>query len=160
MGSDLFEEINVVTAPLDNFGWPDIEGPCETCGGTLPPAFYWDRGSSPDYVVDDEEVETTLARVAWAGPEVVAHEPDRYNGRLAGSVLFGDFCAGFLRHGRVDDFGVPTLDAHLGHLNNASALRQHSDGFVYAITFGRCQTDVDNQADEPFSRLYRMVPKD
>jgi glucose/arabinose dehydrogenase len=161
VGSDFYEEINVVTSPLDNFGWPDFEGPCEDCGDTLPPAFYWNRkGETPDYVVDDAEIETTFARVAWAGPEVVASEHERYNGRLVGSVLFGDFCGGFIRQGRVDDSGVPTLDSHLGHLNNAGAFRQHTDGYVYAITFGRCQTDVDNQADEPFSRLYRMVPKD
>lgn len=160
VGSDLFEEVNVVRAPLDNFGWPTFEGPCEDCGETLTPSFYWPRQAVPDYVIDDLQAELTLARVAWAGPEIVESEEERYNGRLAGSVLFGDFCAGFLRHGRVDDDGVPTLDAPLGHLNNASAFRQHSDGYVYAITFGRCQTDVDNKADEPFSRLYRMVAVD
>ncbi|HEY6081421.1 MAG TPA: PQQ-dependent sugar dehydrogenase, partial [Polyangiaceae bacterium] len=39
VGSDLFEEVNVVRAPLDNFGWPEREGPCEECGESLPPAF-------------------------------------------------------------------------------------------------------------------------
>ena len=160
VGSDFFEEVNVARQPLANFGWPDHEGPCSSCGETTSPAFAWARGASPDYIADDPEVETTVARVAWAGPEVLSHDPDRYGGRLAGSVLFGDYCAGFLRQGRVDDDGTPTLDAALGHLNNAAALRQGADGFVYAITFGRCQTDVENQADEPFSRLYRMVPKD
>lgn len=160
VGSDFFEEVNVVRGPLDNLGWPDQEGPCSECGETSAPTFYWQHKGTPDYVADDPEVETTVARVAIAGPEVVAHEPDRYGGRLAGSVLFGDYCAGFLRQGRVDEDGVPTLDAPLGHLNNAAAFRQHSDGFVYALTFGRCQTDVKNQADEAFSRLYRMVPRD
>lgn len=160
VGSDFFEEVNVVRRPLDNFGWPDQEGPCSDCGGTIAPAFSWPHRGSPDYVADDPDVETTVARVVIAGPEVIAHDPDRYGGRLAGSVLFGDYCAGFLRQGRVDDDGVPTLDAPLGHLNNAAAFRQHTDGFVYAMTFGRCQTDVKNAADEAFSRLYRMVPKD
>jgi glucose/arabinose dehydrogenase len=160
VGSDFFEEVNVTRNPLTNFGWPDHEGPCSDCGETTTPAFAWARGASPDYIADDPEVETTVARVAWAGPEVLAHEPDRYGGRLAGSVLFGDYCAGFLRQGRVDDDGVPTLDAPLGHLNNVGAFRQHADGYVYAITFGQCQTDVKNQADEGFSRLYRMVAKD
>lgn len=160
VGSDFFEEVNVVRRPLDNFGWPDQEGPCADCGETTAPSFNWPHRGTPDYVVDDPEVETTVARVAIAGPEIVAHEPDRYGGRLAGSVLFGDYCAGFLRQGRVDDDGVPTLDAPLGHLNNAAAFRQHTDGYVYALTFGRCQTDVKNQADEAFSRMYRMVPKD
>jgi glucose/arabinose dehydrogenase len=160
VGSDFFEEVNVVRKPLDNFGWPDQEGPCAECGETTTPAFYWQHRGTPDYVADDPEVETTVARVAIAGPEVAPHDPDRYGGRLAGSVLFGDYCAGFLRQGRVDDDGIPTLDAPLGHLNNAAAFRQHTDGYVYALTFGRCQTDVTNKADEAFSRLYRMVPKD
>jgi glucose/arabinose dehydrogenase len=160
VGSDLFEEVNVVRAPLQNFGWPELEGPCDDCGETTAPAFFWGRGAAPDYIADDPEVETTVARVAFAGPEVIAHEPDRYDGLLAGSVLFGDYCAGFLRHGRVDDDGVPTLDAPLGHLNNAGAFRQHRDGYVYAMTFGVCQTDVKNQADEGLSRLYRMVAKE
>jgi glucose/arabinose dehydrogenase len=160
VGSDFFEEVNVAREPLSNFGWPDHEGPCSDCADTITPAFFWPHRGSPDYVADDAELETTVARVAFAGPEVVPHDPDRYGGRLAGSVLFGDYCAGFLRQGRVDDDGVPTLDAPLGHLNNAAAFRQHTDGFVYALTFGRCQTDVDNQADEGLSRLFRMVPKD
>jgi glucose/arabinose dehydrogenase len=160
VGSDLFEEVNVARGPLTNFGWPMQEGPCADCGETTTPAFYWPHGTTSDYIADDPEVEVTLGRVAWAGPEILAHDPDRYGGRLAGSVLFGDFCAGFLRQGRVDDDGVPTLDAPLGHLNNAGAFRQHTDGFVYAITFGRCQTDVVNKADEAFSRMYRMLPKD
>lgn len=160
VGSDLFEEVNVVRSPLDNFGWPAFEGPCEECGETLAPTFYWPRNEVPEYLIEDLQAELTLARVAWAGPEIVESENERYDGRLVGSVLFGDFCAGFLRHGRVDDDGVPRLDAPLGHLNNASAFRQHTDGYVYAITFGRCQTDVDNEADEPFSRLYRMLPAD
>jgi hypothetical protein len=160
VGSDLFEEVNVVRSPLDNFGWPSFEGPCDDCGATLTPNFYWSRQEVPEYVAEDRESEVTLARVAWAGPEIVESENERYNGRLAGSVLFGDFCAGFLRHARVDEDGVTTLDAPLGHLNNAGAFRQHSDGYVYAITFGQCQTDVMNKADEPFSRLYRMVPVD
>lgn len=159
VGSDYFEELDVVREPLQNFGWPDQEGPCSSCEGSTPPSFYWAHGSDPDYIADDPEVETTLGRVAWVGPEIQAHDPDRYQGRLAGSVLFGDYCAGFLRQGRVDDDGSPTLDAPLGHLNNAAAFRQHTDGFVYALTFGRCQTDVDNRADESHSRLYRMVPK-
>jgi hypothetical protein len=160
VGSDFFEEVNVARGPLTNFGWPSHEGPCADCGETTTPAFYWPHGASSDYIADDPEVEVTLGRVAWAGPEILPHDPDRYGGRLAGSVLFGDFCAGFLRHARVDDDGVPTLDAPLGHLNNAGAFRQHSDGFVYAITFGRCQSDVVNKADEAFSRMYRMVPRE
>jgi hypothetical protein len=160
VGSDYFEEINVTREPLANFGWPTFEGPCSECEDTLPPAFFWERGARPDYIADDPDVETTVARVAWAGPEVLPHDPDRYGGRLAGSVLFGDYCAGFLRQGRVDDTGTPTLDAPLGHLNNASSLRQHEDGYVYAVTFGRCQTDVKNAADERESRFYRMIAAD
>jgi glucose/arabinose dehydrogenase len=159
VGADDFEEIDIVREPLQNFGWPDREGPCDSCDDTTTPAFFWAHGTSPEYIADDPEVETTLARVAWVGPEVEAHEPDRYAGKLTGSVIFGDYCAGFLRHGRVDDEGTPTLDEPLGHLNNAAAFRQHTDGFVYALTFGRCQTDVDNRADEGQSRMYRMVPK-
>jgi hypothetical protein len=87
------------------------------------------------------------------------HEPDRYAGKLAGTVLFGDYCAGFVRHGGVDEAGRLTLDRPLGHLANASSFRQHSDGFVYAVTFGRCEVGKANTGDEAWSRLFRMVPK-
>lgn len=159
VGGDDFEEIDIARVPLENFGWPDREGPCESCDGTTSPAFSWAHGSSARYVTDDPDVETTTARVAWVGPEVQPHEPNRYGEELVGSVLFGDYCAGFLRQGKVDDDGMPILDAPLGHLNNAAAFRQHADGYVYAVTFGRCQADVDNSADEGESRMYRMVPK-
>ena len=53
-----------------------------------------------------------------------------------------------------------TVSEYLTMERAAAERHEYLDGYVYAITFGRCQTDVDNQADEPFSRLYRMVPKD
>jgi hypothetical protein len=52
------------------------------------------------------------------------------------------------------------LDEPLGHLNNAAAFRQHTDGFVYAVTFGRCEVAKDNAGDEPVSRLFRMIARD
>ena len=159
VGGDLFEEVNVAFAPGMDFGWADFEGPCQDCSDTASPVLYWPQTPDAGYVLDDPDSETTSARVAWAGPEVLAHDPDRYRGELAGSVLFGDYCAGFVRHGKVDASGALTLDAPLGHLNNAAAFRQHSDGFVYGVTFGRCEVAKDNAADEPFSRLFRMVPK-
>lgn len=160
VGSDFFEEINVVGEPLSNFGWPDHEGPCNHCDGTTSPAFSWPHGDAADYLGDDPDVEATDGRVAIVGPEVLPHDPDRYGKRLAGSVLFGDYCAGFLRQARLDDHGTPTQDSPLGHLKNASAFRQHSDGYVYAMTFGRCETGEDNPGDETYSRLFRMVPKE
>lgn len=157
VGGDLFEEVNLAAAPGMDFGWSEFEGPCSDCSTAISPLLYWPQTPDANYVLDDPDSESTSARVAWAGPEVVAHEPDRYRGRLAGTVLFGDYCAGFVRHGRVDDAGALTLDAPLGHLNNASALRQHADGYVYAVTFGRCEVSKDNAGDEPFSRLFRMI---
>jgi hypothetical protein len=158
VGGDLFEEINLVKAPAQDFGWSDIEGPCPDCE-TEGPLLYWDQTPSAGYVLDDPHSSPTTARVAWVGPEVLAHDPDRYGGQLSGSVLFGDYCAGFVRHARVDDGGALQLDAPLGHLQNPSSLRQHSDGYVYAVTFGRCETSKENAGDEPFSRLFRMVAK-
>ncbi len=160
VGRDDFEEINVVQSALQNFGWPDREGPCDDCGESTPPAFYWTHDRAAAYAADDPLLEATSGRVAWVGPEVQPHDPDRYRGLLAGSVLFGDYCAGFLRQGRVDEQGAPIVDAPLGHLNNTAAIRQHADGYLYALTFGRCQSDVDNAADEGQSRLYRMVAKE
>ena len=71
VGSDFFEEVNVVRAPLANFGWPDHEGPCsELRRDHVTRASRGRAAPSPDYIADDPEVETTVARVAWAGPEV------------------------------------------------------------------------------------------
>jgi hypothetical protein len=156
VGGDLFEEINVVEAAGQDFGWSDFEGPCSGCE-TAPPLLYWSQTPDAAYVLDDPQASPTTARVAWVGPEVLPHEPDRYRGELAGNVLFGDYCAGFMRRAKLDDAGVLVLDLPLGHLQNPSALRQHSDGFVYAVTFGRCEISKDNAGDEAFSRLFRMV---
>jgi glucose/arabinose dehydrogenase len=156
VGSDFYEEINIIRDPGANLGWPKYEGPCQSCNDALPPALYWDQSRSAPYAVEDAELEDTNARVAWVGPEVETHDPDRYGGGLAGSVIFGDYCGGFLRHARIDDDGRIVLDQHLGHLANASALRQRDDGFVYAVTFGRCESNMSAEGDS-FSRLFRMV---
>lgn len=160
VGGDLFEEIDLASSPGMDFGWSDFEGPCSECSSTSSPLLYWPQTPDASYVLDDPSPQDTSARVAWAGPEVLEHEPDRYRGRLAGSVLFGDYCSGFVRHARVDDAGVVILDEPLGHLSNAAAFRQHTDGFVYAVTFGRCEVAKDNAGDEPVSRLFRMIARD
>jgi hypothetical protein len=160
VGGDLFEEVDLATGPGMDFGWSDFEGPCQDCSSTSSPLLYWPQTPDAAYVLEDEAPQATSARVAWAGPEVLEHEPDRYRGRLAGTVLFGDYCSGFVRHAEVDDVGNVILDAPLGHLNNAASFRQHTDGYVYAVTFGRCETAKNNAGDEPFSRLFRMIARD
>jgi hypothetical protein len=100
-----------------------------------------------------------VARVAWVGLQYpAAADTDPYAGRLDGAVLFGDFCLGFVRALEVDDDGVVQRDEHLGHLAMPSSWAVGPGGFVYAATFGRCETAGLDEADPPPSGFYRAVP--
>jgi glucose/arabinose dehydrogenase len=160
VGAGGAEEIDLVTAPGDNFGWPLAEGPCDgECDGLVQPVVSWPHDTTTEYMNDDEDVRATVARVAWVGLQYpAAADTDPYAGRLDGAVLFGDFCLGFVRALEVDDDGVVQRDEHLGHLAMPSSWAVGPGGFVYAATFGRCETAGLDEADPPPSGFYRAVP--
>jgi glucose/arabinose dehydrogenase len=162
VGAHGAEEINVLAGPGDNFGWSIHEGPCTGggCAGLRDPVAWWvHTDAASPYLLDDAEAVDTIARAGWVGiePRPPAGTDDPYGGRLAGHMLFGDFCLGFVRGLAIDGDGAVVSDQHLGHLANASAWDQGPDGHLYATTFGQCQTDhLDPPPQE--SRLWRAVP--
>jgi glucose/arabinose dehydrogenase len=162
VGSDVFEEIDLVTAPGQNFGWSTHEGPCEgDCEGFVDPVVGWTHEPTISYIADDEEARPTVRRVVWVGTEYDPGDgPDPYGGRLSGAVLFGDFCVGFVRALEVDDAGTVTRDEHLGHLAFPSGWARGPDGYIYASTFGQCESFNIDDDDPPRSQLYRAVPMD
>ncbi|RYZ03681.1 MAG: hypothetical protein EOO73_26855 [Myxococcales bacterium] len=56
---------------------------------------------------------------------------------LRRSVLFGAYRADFVRHVRVNDDGVPTLNALLGHRQRLVLPRSRAEGGADAMAFGR-----------------------
>ena len=154
VGSEIWEEVNVVTAPGQNFGWPTAEGPCERdCEGLIDPTLAWQRGGPEPYIDEDPDAEATGLRVVWVGPEVrhVPHGP--YGGHLRDAVLFGDFCVGFVRAVELDNDGQVVRDQPIAHLAHVASLAQASDGTIYGATHGSCTSDPDDQV----SRLVRLV---
>ncbi|HEY6724282.1 MAG TPA: PQQ-dependent sugar dehydrogenase, partial [Polyangiaceae bacterium] len=155
VGSVLVEEINVVTEPGQNFGWANGEGVCDgDCAGLTDPIAFWDRDPDHDYLVEDPEAPALPVRVAVVG---TAYDPgvnDRYAGAMDDQVLFTDACVGFVRAIEFTDHVVS--DVPVGHLRTAAAMHQAADGYIYALTFGRCQTDnpidLDNEGG-----LFRAV---
>ena len=158
VGANGFEEIDMVDAPAQNFGWAAHEGPCEGgCEGMVEPLRSWSHDEITDYMLDDEDVVATNARVAWTGGPYVGGAQDQYRGNLDDRVLFGDYCLGYVRSLQVDDQGTVTADEHLGHLALPVAWRQGSDGYLYTATFGRCETLGLDPEDPPTSRIYRVI---
>ena len=158
VGSSEFEEINLITEPGMNMGWPIAEGPCvENCEGLTDPITYWSRSSDHPYVGDDFDAIPSGARVAWVGPTYVDRGTDRYDGHLTGRVLFGEYCVGFVRAAEANDDGELVFDQHVGHLPLASGWQQAPDGHLYVFTFGQCQTDKEAPEDDFVSHFYRAV---
>ncbi len=161
VGEATWEEVDMVMAAEDNFGWGDVEGPCElgaACEGLTDPLIAWHRGEDDPRLLDDPDAEPVAQRVAWVGPSYDAHRgdgPDRYAGLLDDRILYGDLCLGFLRGVVVDDDGVVTDDRHLAHLAGSTAMAVGPDGFMYAATFGKCM----NVGPEHTMKLLRLVPR-
>jgi glucose/arabinose dehydrogenase len=160
VGSNVAEEINLVDAPGLNFGWPDSEGPCEQdCDDVVDPLLSYDREFDHPYVLDDEDVNPLGTRVVQVGVEYEDRGNDRYSTRLQHRLIYGEFCIGWLRALGVSAAGKIVEDTYIGHMNHVSAWRQGEDGYLYASTYGRCQTNRENPSDEP-SRFFRAVASD
>jgi hypothetical protein len=158
VGANDVEELNVVTEPGQNFGWGDHEGPCTSeCDGLRQPVTSWPHDEVTQYMLDDVDVVNTTLSVVWVGLEHRPGADDPYDGELAGKMLFGDFCYGYIRTMTIDDDGVAVADTHVGHLSRAAAWDQGPDGFLYAVTFGTCTTTVDDPVEPNPSRLWRAV---
>ncbi|MEM7153486.1 MAG: PQQ-dependent sugar dehydrogenase [Myxococcota bacterium] len=157
VGANGFEEIDMIDAPAQNLGWALHEGPCESgCEDVVDPLRSWSHDEITDYMLDDEDVVATNARVAWTAGPYVGGAMDQYGGNLDDRILFGDYCLGYVRSLQVDDQGDVVADEHLGHLALPVAWRQGSDGFLYTATFGRCETLGLDPEDPPTSRIYRV----
>ncbi|MFN3200974.1 MAG: PQQ-dependent sugar dehydrogenase [Bradymonadia bacterium] len=153
VGAEDFEEVNLVPpGGGQNFGWGVCEGPCDEAGLTNPVA-HWDRDFEHPYVFDDPDAPPRRVRVVWVGGPDRLGAPDRYDGLMDDTVLFGDMCMGFVRALTVSEGDAITSDRHVGHMQGISQISQGPDGFLYATTYGECVTNADNQG----GGLWRLV---
>ncbi len=144
---NLIEEVNLASAPGQNFGWGKVEGPClrgagDTCGEMTNPIAWWGRGSNHEYRLDDETAGPTVRRVAWVGTPYESRERDPYEGLLDDSILAGDMCVGFVRALAVDAHGERVRDEPVGHLIGLSGSAQGPDGHLYVTSYGSCTSDT------------------
>ncbi len=152
VGLDAFEELNRVSAPRLNFGWPDVEGPCaEACDDFEAPWLSYGRSSSHAFVQGDPQATTSRLRSIWVGGRHLAQPgvADPYEGRWSGVVVFGDSWSGFVRATPVDGAGE---SFPVGHLHAATAMRQAPDGYVYATALGTWPVEAPVVA----SPIYRV----
>lgn len=152
IGLDDWEEVNLVDAPGQSFGWPAAEGVCtRDCEGFVDPWMFYGRGFQQPYIIEDPDSTSSRLRSVWVG---VAYEPnanDPYQGLFDDVLVFGDFFMGFVRGRRMDGEGQSWP---VGHLWQATAWRQGPDGYVYASTMGTWPTDRTPVQPSP---LYRAV---
>jgi glucose/arabinose dehydrogenase len=157
VGDNAFEEVNLIDAAGQNFGWPLAEGPCESgCAGLRDPLASWDRGDAHPYVRQDPEVEPAVARTAWVGVVYEGGGGDPYGGRLQDTLLYGDMCLGYVRGLKADAAGAVVSDQHLGHMANLSGWDVGPGGYLYAVTFGACETKFGPQP----SGFFRVEPEE
>ncbi len=156
VGADGWEELNLISKPLQNFGWPAAEGPCKLndCSPFTEPLVAFPHTNTGQYVEEDPESEPTTSRAIWvAGPFAALPVDDPYGGRMDGRFLFGDMFAGWVRALRLGDNGVVAEDQHVAHLEFATAWAQGPDGYLYGASFG----DYKGHSDDPRARLYRAT---
>ncbi|MFO0615289.1 MAG: PQQ-dependent sugar dehydrogenase [Polyangiaceae bacterium] len=164
VGLDTFEELNVISAAGQNFGWPVVEGPCALdihmnmpdCTKYVEPWVYVDRSSSSPFVLDDSEAVPTGKRSIYAGWIYRPTENDPYQGLWNDVLVWGDAFVGFMRASKLD--GDPN-GWHLGHHPFPSAWDQGPDGFVYMVSLSAEPDPKDPVGMGPPSPLRRAVLK-
>src|SRR5262245_39877219 len=94
VGWNLFEEVDAITAPMQNFGWPFYEGPAayvSSCPGIIQnptlksPIFSYDRTGFTSAIIS--------GGIYRSGPCLTCNFPIEYEG----DFFFSDFYEGFLR---------------------------------------------------------------
>jgi glucose/arabinose dehydrogenase len=161
VGLDDVEEVNVISAPGQNFGWPVVEGLCEEdilgtepdCSSYDDPSIYYGRSSSEHFVRDDLHAIPTNKRSVYVGWIYQPSENDPYAGLWNDVVVWGDAYVGFMRAAGLDDLNNSW---HLGHMQFPTAWGQAPDGFVYVTSYPAEPPD-DVSAGEPASPLRRIV---
>jgi glucose/arabinose dehydrogenase len=135
VGNNAFEEINIVSVPGQNFGWPMHEGPCDTaCDGYVDPVASWDHGTDNEYTAQDPDTSTNVRRSSWVGMIYDDAKTDQYCNQLDGMMLFGDFFTGWVRGMRIDEKLQKTDDVFLAHLEAVTGWAQGPDGYLYVVT--------------------------
>ena len=161
VGLQHVEEVNVISAPGQNFGWPVVEGPCaRDVLGTEPdctlyedPATSYGRSGSEQFVRDDLSSSATNGRSVYVGWIYQPIEDDPYEGLWNDVVVWGDAYVGFMRAAELDDLANSW---HLGHMQFPTAWGQAPDGFVYLTSYP-AEPPEDVGSGEPPSPLYRIV---
>lgn len=154
VGADRYEEVNWVSRPGQNLGWATHEGPCDgSCGSTTPPVAGYTHGDDDDIFFDDPDVVPAGPRSVWVSDAYPAGGDGPYEGRLDNTILWGEFCMGFVRAISFDAQGV-VADRHAAHAEHISSVRLGPDGYLYATSFGQCETR--DLASPPPSNLYRL----
>ncbi len=154
VGSSNHEEVNLVTAPGQNFGWPVAEGTCqaEDCRGLVDPIATWPHAAHPE-IAEDADATAHQARVSWVGVQYVDRGNDRYGGLLTGKVLYGDSCIGYVRALQADGDGRLVSNEHMGHLVAPTGWGQAPDGYIYVVNHGSCGS---GEQEPPDVTLYRV----
>jgi glucose/arabinose dehydrogenase len=137
VGPGTAEELNIVTAPGQNFGWNGTRvGPCSNCPGIVSPISTY-RGPTDPYDGEGNPVwESRPRRSIWVGVQYEDCGNDKYGGAMTGVYLFGDLFAGWVRGAVIDDQGKKTVDRNLANLDALSSFAQGPDGYLYAVKFG------------------------
>lgn len=130
VGDVTAEEVNLATAPGQNFGWQDHEGPCEEeCAGIRDPIIHYGRSDG---------------RAVWVGELYENPSIDRYYGWFDDNVFYGDFYGEWVRAVQVNEHGSIVANRVVGHLGEVTQWRVGPDGYMYAMTLS--------------SYLYRVLP--
>ncbi len=137
VGANAVEEINLVTEPGQNFGWPDAEGPCDDCS-SVNPSLFWVHDDESGYLGDSPR--STRDGAGFVGLEYQPNSADPYRGRLDYRMIFGDYIGGFIRAAEISEAGEVLFDHHIGYLINATAWLQGPDGYLYG--FRRRRIDI------------------
>jgi hypothetical protein len=151
VGHGSYEEVNIIEAPGQNFGWPIHEGPCEAdCEGFVDPVAAYSRSETDPYFTEDPLTVAASRRAIWVGEIYQDPSVDRYAGLMDDVVVFGDLFTGWVRALRADDDGTITMDKAVGHLESVTQWRVGPDGYAYALDLsGQLHVALLEREEEP-----------
>ena len=132
VGSTVFEEINLITAGDENFGWPLAEGDSTDAGFTNPIYGYkhtdkkFAKEDPDDSAFDVIDPQSVIVGTYYTGSQ--------YKDVLKDRLIYSDFFQGWVRGFKLNDKDEEKSDEHLGHQSGLTSIQEGPDGFLYATS--------------------------
>ena len=137
VGSSRYEELNIYSRGITNFGWPECEGICGHPEYQDPAISIGQEDLT--FILEDPEATGEVRVSIGIGVVYDWGDEDPYRDLLDEMLLFYDVFLGYVRAVPISISGELGESEHIFHLDTVTSMDMGPDGFIYGTTLVESQ---------------------